>query len=337
MEASIHTEDLDIGYRMKKRSPLLLGRELSLSCYKGELLALVGPNGCGKSTLLRTLAGLHEPLAGKVYIEGKALDEQSQREKARLLSIVLTGMNAPSDLTVRDLVSLGRTPYRSAFFPLAREDHEAIDEALRQTDTIGLADKTLDTLSDGEAQRTMIARALAQRTRALILDEPTAHLDLLNRVGISQMLRDLARERQEAIVMASHDLASIIRIADRIWLMPGDGTVREGIPEELALNGSLSEVFANDKITFDRETGTFRFLTPPCGELTLEGEGAYLLWTRRALERIGYEVRIKAAENKSNTADVKITEGEWIHGKERYSSLEALLRVLGSASYSKES
>lgn len=326
METCIRTEGLNIGHRMKKGEPLLLGKELSLSCYKGELLALVGPNGCGKSTLLRTLAGLNEPLAGKVYIEGRAVDEQNPREKARLLSIVLTGMNAPSDLTVRDLVSLGRTPYQPVFFPFGQKDHEAIDEALLQTNISQLAEKTLDTLSDGEAQRTMIARALAQRTRALILDEPTAHLDLVNRVEISRMLRDLARERQEAILMASHDLGSILRIADRIWLMPGDGTVREGIPEELALNGAFSEVFASEKIAFDRETGTFRFLEPPCGALTLEGEGTELFWTRRALERIGYETRIRSTENEA--CDIRIANGTWILADQHISSLEELLEHL---------
>lgn len=334
MEACVHTEGLSIGHPMKKGDPLLLGKELSLSCYKGELLALVGPNGCGKSTLLRTLSGLHEPLSGKVYIEGRAIDEQSPREKARLLSIVLTGMNAPSDLTVRDLVSLGRSPYRPIFFPLGRTDQEAIEEALRQTNISELAEKTLDTLSDGEAQRTMIARALAQRTRALILDEPTAHLDLVNRVEISRMLRDLAREREEAIIMASHDLGSILRIADRIWLMPGDGTVREGIPEELALNGAFSEVFASEKIAFDRETGTFRFLEAPCGTLVLEGEGAELLWTQRAIERIGYEARTKGAESES--CDIRIANGEWTYADQRFSSLEDLLRHLAPTSSSEE-
>ncbi|MFB6258778.1 MAG: ABC transporter ATP-binding protein [Flavobacteriales bacterium] len=197
MEACVHTSSLSIGYRNKKAGDSLLAKDLSLSCYKGELLALVGPNGCGKSTLLRTLAGLHDPLQGEVSVDGVPIHECRAIDRARLLSIVLTSMNAPANLKVRDLVSLGRTPYRSAFLPHDTEDRAAIKEALHQAGVEHLAEKTLDTLSDGEAQKAMIARALAQRTQAVILDEPTAHLDLINRVEIARMLREIARSRNE--------------------------------------------------------------------------------------------------------------------------------------------
>ncbi len=326
MEEGIRTEKLSIGHGKPGKGASVLGEGLDLSCHKGELLALVGPNGCGKSTLLRTIAGLHPPLGGRTWIGGRAIEECGASERARLLSIVLTGMNAPTNLTVRDLVSLGRSPYRSAFMPLSQSDQEAIEEALEQANIEHLAERSLDELSDGEAQKSMIARALAQRTQALILDEPTAHLDLINRVEIARMLRALARAREESIVMASHDLETILRIVDRVWLMNGKGDVLEGIPEELAMNGSFSDVFASDKLLFDSETGSFRFIEPPCGELSLAGEGRELFWTQKALERIGYKIRIKAA--KETEADISIQNGEWVMGQNKYTSLQSLIEAL---------
>jgi iron complex transport system ATP-binding protein len=326
MENGIRTEGLKIGFPGKKGKGTVLAEGLELTCRKGELVALVGPNGCGKSTLLRTIAGLQEPLAGGTYIDGQAIEERRPKERARLLSIVLTGMNAPSNLSVRDLVSLGRSPYRSAFMPLTRSDQELVQEALEQTNIPHLAEKTLDTLSDGEAQKTMIARALAQRTKAVVLDEPTAHLDLINRVEIARMLRELARERKEAIVMASHDLETILRIVDRVWLMDGQGKVREGIPEKLAMKGTFSEVFASEKLVFDQRTGSFRFLEEACGTLSLEGDGTERFWTEKALERIGYEVRKKAVRDER--ADIRIEDGKWFYGSSSYSDLQSLIEEL---------
>lgn len=324
MEASIHTRALSIGHPGKRKGPLVLAEDLELSCRKGELLALVGPNGCGKSTLLRTLAGSHRPLKGSVLLEGAPIEEHTPKERARLLSIVLTGMTAPTNLTVRDLVSLGRTPYRSAFMPMRKADHRAVERALKEANVERLAEKTLDTLSDGESQKVMIARALAQNTGTMILDEPTAHLDLLNRVEIGRMLRELARQRNVAILMSSHDLESILRLADRVWLMSGDGRIREGIPEELAMDGSFSEVFSNDKLHFDRNDGSFRSREEPKGTLVLEGEGIRYFWTQRALERIGYRIRNKSTEEKN--ADVTVNESGWKHRRQDHASLESLIQ-----------
>lgn len=331
MRNCIHTEGLSIGYGRKKKDPTILAEELNLNAPKGELVALVGPNGCGKSTLLRTLAGLHLPLKGRVKIEGETIHERSAKERAKLLSIVLTGLNAPTNLKVIDLVSLGRSPYRPLFMPWSEEDGEAVREAIEQSGIEHLAEKTLDTLSDGEAQKVMIARALAQRTQALILDEPTAHLDLINRVEIARMLREIARERGEAIVMASHDLETILRIVDRVWLMAKDGTIRDGIPEELAMTGAFSDVFASRKLTFDRNNGSFRFLETPCGTITLEGEGLEAFWTQRALERIGY--RIGTSSDPENEGTLRIENGEWIMNGQRYRSLEDLIHYLGPTAY----
>lgn len=324
MDANIHTRGLSIGHPRKKKGDLVLAKDLELSCRKGELLALVGPNGCGKSTLLRTLAGFHPPLEGSVLLEGSPIEERTPKERAHLLSIVLTGMDAPTNLTVRDLVSLGRTPYRSAFMPMSKEDHRAVTHALKEANVEWLAEKTLDTLSDGESQKVMIARALAQNTGTMILDEPTAHLDLLNRVEIGRMLRELARQRNVAILMSSHDLESILRLADRVWLMNGDGRIQEGIPEELAMDGSFSEVFSNDKLHFDRNDGSFRSREEAKGTLVLEGEGIRYFWTQRALERIGYRIRKKSTEEES--ADVTVNESGWKHRGQDHASLESLIQ-----------
>lgn len=328
MSTCIRTQDLSIGHVSPKGDPLVLAKDLRLSCRKGELLALVGPNGCGKSTLLRTLSGLHEPLQGKVLIDNESIEERSPKERARLLSIVLTNTRAPTDLSVHELTSLGRSPYQSPFMPLSKEDHRIIEQAIEQVGIGHLAHQTLDTLSDGEAQKAMIARALAQRTKAVILDEPTAHLDLVNRVEIARMLRELARERQEAIVMASHDLETILRIVDRVWLMNRNGTIQEGIPEELAMKGAFTEVFSSEKLEFDRNTGTFKFLADTGRTLNIHGEGLEAFWTRRALERIGFRTKVKASE--PGEADIHIKEGIWAYAGTHHHSLEDLVRSLPS-------
>lgn len=326
MEKSVHTEDLVIGHRTAKGRAISLSRPLDLSSRKGELLALVGPNGCGKSTLLRTLAGLHDAVQGKVKVLGQEIDALTARQRAGLLSIVLTSTTTPGNMKVEELVALGRTPYRSALSPMKTSDREIVRWAMEQALVSEFADRSLDTLSDGETQRAMIARALAQETPVILLDEPTAHLDLVNRVEIVRMLRTLAHQEGISVILSTHDLDLVLRMADRIWLMDGNGELFEGLPEELALNGRFEEVFSNERVRFDRTSGDFRPVVNPLERLILEGDGVLVFWTRRALERFGYEVRIKGSENE--TADVTVDEGGWHYNGKSFSHLGTFLYAL---------
>jgi len=214
----IRLDKLEIGYGQgrKKHS---LSRPLECNARSGELIALMGRNGCGKSTLLRTIAGLQEALSGSVRLVDRSLEDYPRKELSRLLGFVSTEVIRVQGLRVRDLVAMGRYPHTGWFGRLSEQDHERVRHAMDITSLDSLASRDLDELSDGERQRAMIARTLAQDTRILILDEPTAFLDLTHRHEVIILLGKLAREHGKTILFSSHDLQLSLREASRIWLM----------------------------------------------------------------------------------------------------------------------
>ncbi len=254
----------------------------------GELVALLGPNGAGKSTLLRTLAGLQPPLTGRLDLGGTALADLSSSERARQLSIVLTDRVEASNLTVLELVRLGRHPHTSWLGGLTAHDEAQVQAALAATGTENFAHRQVGELSDGERQKVLLARALAQDTLIILLDEPTAHLDLPNRVSLMRLLHRLARQTHKAILLSTHELDLALQAADRIWLLPADGTLHIGTPEDLVLSGTFAAAFAREGLAFDPTTGTFQLHEAHGPAVRLVGEGAATFWTRRALEREGY-------------------------------------------------
>jgi iron complex transport system ATP-binding protein len=258
----------------------------------GELVCLLGPNGAGKSTLLRTLAGLQSPLAGDVRFDGVPLADWTPRQLARRLAVVLTDRAVPGLMTGAELASLGRHPHTGWTGRLGAADLDAVDRALGAVDGRQLAPRRLAEMSDGERQKMMVARALAQEAEVLILDEVTAFLDLPRRVETMGLLRQLAHDRGCAVVLATHDLDLALRSADRLWLLAG-GELIQGIPESLVLDGSFGRVFAAEGVTFDRASGTFEMPRRRRGTVGVEAapgcDGAAVRWTRRALDRVGWE------------------------------------------------
>lgn len=228
---------LSIGYHQP------LASSLNLQLRPAELVCLIGPNGAGKSTLLRTLAGMQSPLKGSVKIDEVDLHSMPALELAKQLAIVLTGRIEAGNLSAYALVTLGRHPYTDWRGTLTPRDEEAVQHAMRLTGSDVLASRPIHELSDGERQRVMIARALAQEPKILLLDEPTAFLDLPRRVDLLQLLKRLSRETQCAILLSTHDLDLALRIADKLWLLSSHGELHIGLPEELALNGSLARIF----------------------------------------------------------------------------------------------
>ncbi len=265
-----------------------MSQGLKLQAAPGQLIALLGPNGCGKSTLLRTLAGMQPPLGGQVFLNGQPLTRLSPARRATQLAVVLS--EAPdANLTTYDLVATGRYPYTGWFGGMAAEDERAVRQALAQTNTQHFAHRPIGSLSDGERQKVMIARAVAQGTPLLILDEPTAHLDVPNRIAVLQLLLRLAHEHRKTVLLSTHALDLALLMADQLWLMHG-GQVQAGVPEDLVLRGAVAAVFEKEGLTFDRQTGAFappRAAGPP---VRVEGSGLEALWTQRALERSGYTV-----------------------------------------------
>src|SRR6478736_8104385 len=267
----LQTHSLSVGYS-KDNS---LFEDLNLNLKPGELVCFMGPNGIGKSTLIRTLAGLQKPLSGDITTESK-------------IAVVLTDRIHAYHMTVRDLVTFGRYPYLNWNINLTEKDNTIIDRALAQVHLENLADKNIEELSDGQLQMTMIARALAQETEILLLDEPTAHLDLNNRVEIMNLLRHLARTTHKAILIATHELDLALQTADKIWLATSNKKILTGLPEDLVLDGSFDDVFQLKG--FDLKTGKMGHEAHRKISVQLIGEGHEYLWTKNALERSGYEI-----------------------------------------------
>jgi iron complex transport system ATP-binding protein len=289
-DSHIETKSLDIGYNAGKQGRTVVARDINLRLNPGELVCLLGPNGAGKSTLMRTLSAMQAPLGGQVLLDGQDIHRMNPRERARVLSVVLTEKVTVGLLDVYSLVSLGRYPYTGWNGKLAERDHEVIRWALQAVNASEFAGRQVLELSDGERQRVMMARALAQEPRLMVLDEITAFLDLPRRVDIMRTLRQLARESRVAVLLSTHDLELALRSADRIWLLPKGGEIQVGTPEHLVLSGAFERAFHSEGVDFDAASGMFRLHREQLAEVEIAGESLHAIWTARALERHGYRV-----------------------------------------------
>ncbi len=286
----LDVKDLEIGYGSPRTGFHVVARDLSMRLHPGELVCLVGPNGAGKSTLMRTLAGMQPALAGEVLLDGVNIHRLSSRERARRMSVVLTDTVTAGLLDVEAVVGLGRYPHTGWSGRLGEEDRRVVRWAI---EAVGIEDflrRPISELSDGERQKVMIARALAQEPRVMVLDEITAFLDLPRRVQMMQLLRNLARSSNRAILLSTHDLDLALRSADSIWLMSRDEPLAIGSPEDLVLRGDFESVFVREGVDFDRENGSFRIHHKLGSEIRFSGDGMDAIWTARALEREGFDV-----------------------------------------------
>jgi iron complex transport system ATP-binding protein len=279
----LEARDLSLGYRLHADQKLLF-QHLDLALYAGQLVCLMGPNGIGKSTLLRVLAGFQPPMSGEVLYPGKA----ATQDRYKHLAVVLTDRIPAADMTVREFVTFGRYPYLDWALRLSDQDNESIFAAIKEVQIEHLAENKLDELSDGQRQMAMIARALAQNTPVLLLDEPTTHLDLNNRVEIMSLLRKIARSSGKAILVTTHEMDLALQTADLIWLATRNKTIATGFAEDLILNGSFDEVFQLKG--YDLKTGKVNHDAHHKTSVRLSGEGPEYLWTKNALERSGFQI-----------------------------------------------
>jgi len=259
---AIALDGLSTGF-FEGKARRILHADLKGTLAAGEFTVLVGPNGAGKSTLLRTLSGLQAPMAGAVTLDAEDIHQMAPRTRARKLAIVLTQQIKTWGVTARQLVALGRHPHTGPMGTLGRRDHEAIDHALVATGSNDLAHRQIAELSDGERQRVMVARALAQEPRVMVLDEVTAFLDLPHRVDILLMLRRLTRQTGCALLLSTHDLDLAMKTADRLWVVKPGGRFAAGTPAELTSNGVFDDLFPGDGLVFDRERAEFRLRDLP--------------------------------------------------------------------------
>ena len=238
-------EDLSIGYEKKS-----LSEHISFSLMPGEILCLLGPNGCGKSTLLRTLAGAQAALFGKVLLEGRELSAYSPAERATRLGIVTTEREVKAELSCREVILLGRYPYMNLMLKERPEDTAVLGRAMEWTGTTDLAERLYHTLSDGQKQRVMLARAFCQDTPVILLDEPASFLDLHHQISLIRMLKKAAKEHGKTMVVALHDTRQARVLADRILAFTGAGKTRIGTPEEILTSENIRKIYdLSDELT----------------------------------------------------------------------------------------
>ncbi len=308
-ESVLSIRNLTAGYPATSRNKAhVVAENLTIDLPAGELVCLIGPNGAGKSTLMRTISGMQKPLAGEVFLAGADVHRMSAKEIAKRLSVVLTERITAGMLTAYELVALGRHPHTNWAGTLTAKDHDVIKKSILAAGAAELAHRPVSELSDGERQKVMVARALAQEPRLMILDEITAFLDLPRRVEVMRLLRDLAHTTGCSILLSTHDLDLALRSSDRIWLLPKNGEFQTGVPEDLVLSGKFAAAFAGEGIEFNEREGSFRLHKNYHRAAHLTGEGLPFVWTARALERQGFLVSEGSGDlNEQDALRIEIT------------------------------
>lgn len=287
-EKILTIDALRIGYKAGGEEKVVL-QDLNSTALRGELIAIIGKNGAGKSTLLRTITGLHRSLGGKIYFEGKNILDYSRMELAQKVGYISTEIVRASNMSVYDLVALGRFPYTNWTGRIDKENHRFIMEAIENAGMMPFRSRYIGELSDGERQRAMIARILAQDTGLMVMDEPTAFLDIGSKYEILHLMHNLAKTSGKTIIFSTHDLHMAISQADKIWLL-SDLNLMEGAPEDLMIQGDFDHIFDSSAVKYNSDHGTFTFRSDEKGSIYIEGEGILRHWTEKAVNRAGFAV-----------------------------------------------
>lgn len=306
---------LQLGYSQEGlRKPLL--ENLNFELVSGELTCLLGPNGVGKSTLIKAILGEITPWEGRLLLEQKPLSSYSIPDRAKHIAVVLTDPIYPGNLTVGQLVALGRTPHTNWLGHLGEADRAIVEKALADTRIGYLRDARLGELSDGQRQKAMIARALAQDGSVIVLDEPTAHLDLVNRLEIMSLLREISRSQGKAILVVTHDLDIALETADRFWILNCGLPLLAGKPEDLVLSGQIQALFPSDRYQFNVARGRVEW-SQAVPDFLIEGPAEQAYWVKKALVK---------AEITSLDQPLVISEPFGLrHGEESFPSVQAFL------------
>lgn len=324
-ETTITLTNLTTGYHNRSGN-VAVTADINATLRAGELTCLLGPNGAGKSTLLRTLCGFQPPLSGEIAVDGRRITDISPAELSRIIGVVLTERVSINNMTVEQLVGMGRAPYTGFWGRLTADDFRAVDEAIALTGIDSLRSRMIQTLSDGERQKTMIAKALAQQTPVIFLDEPTAFLDYPSKVEIIRLLHKLAHDDRKIIFLSTHDLELALQIADSLWLISQDCGLTVGIPEDLAYSRNIERYFHRAGVEFDPATCAFRMSAVINRRIEIAGEPSVLRsLTEKALLRNG----IQPVSTQLPTDDtILVNTDEIIYRNRRFSTISALLAEL---------
>jgi iron complex transport system ATP-binding protein len=288
-QSYIRLNNLSTGY-ISGRHKKLVTAKLNADLYRGELTCLLGPNGMGKSTLLKTLCGFQQSITGNIIIDGVNLKDCNPHKLSRIVSVVLTERPSIPNISVYEVVGMGRSPYTGFLGKLTTDDKVVVADCINKTGINNLRERQWLSLSDGEKQKVMIAKALAQQTPVIFLDEPTAFLDLPSKVEIMHLLHKLAREHNKLIFLSTHDMELALQMADKIWVLAGEETLWTGSPEDLLMNRDFTRFFERDGIRFDYKTGLFRIKNDIKNNIHLIGKGFEYGLIETALMRSGIGV-----------------------------------------------
>jgi len=284
-KSTIIAKNLTLGYSNRKPNKPVL-TNLSFQLFENELTCLLGPNGVGKSTLIKAILGQLKPWKGELTLNERNVQNFSNAELSKVLSVVLSEPVFPGNMTVGQLVALGRIPHTGWTGRLDRHDRDLIENALYLTKMEELKDERLSEISDGQRQKSMIARALAQDGKVMVLDEPTAHLDLVNRYQIMHLLRDIATKQQKSILVVTHDLEIALETADRLLLLSNTLPLITGLPEDLVVLGQLDRLLPGDEFRFNIEKGKIEQKNPS-SQVIITGNQVIGFWVRKALDKVG--------------------------------------------------
>ncbi len=288
----LHINNLTIGYGKGKRNTVVHS-DLHGMMYEGELLCLLGENGTGKSTLIRTICGFQSALRGEATLMGQNMLHLSEKELAKMTAVVLTDRIVVPNATVEELVGLGRSPYTGTLGILNDDDKQIIHDSIKKCGILHKKKERLSNMSDGEKQKAFIAKALAQDTPVIILDEPTAFLDLPSRVEIIHLLREIANTSGKSVLMSTHDLDLALQMSDRLWLLSYGKPLMTGSPEDLLLKNEFQSIFGKSGIEFDNHTGLFRVGYEYKKSIPVQGHGFEYVLLRRAFARKGIKTTHK--------------------------------------------
>ena len=326
----IQGKDLSIGYRTGKKEKIV-HQHLNFQLHAGELTCLLGANGAGKSTLLRTLSASQPSLAGELHMLNKPVSEYTEKERSRTIGVVLTDKTFTGGLSVYELVALGRQPHTGFFGRLTKEDRRIVEEAM---ENVGIAHKAKNytaELSDGERQKVMIAKALVQECPLILLDEPTAFLDVVSRIEIMHLLHRLAVEQNKAILLSTHDIEQALVLSDKLWLLTKGEGLQYGVTEDIILSHRMDSLFPHKDIRFDYDHGVYYPTVEGHRKVCVNCEDKTLLhWTLNALNRHGYQC---SSDLQEGMPHIKVTSAKEfevsISGENKIcSSFEEMLAII---------